>query len=428
MSNTKTVKKLTSINTTLYDIKDTLNIHNWKQLFSSHAINIDQAIFEQYHIISLVASGSVNYISNPEKGVEIRGGGVGNFNSGVNIRSTFRLPYLTKRMMVCFSHEVSVTIDIDVTNLVLSSATDTPTVASDGFGFLWNGDASEPLNIRFGSTNIAQASFNKDILDGTGPSGITLSRRDGTFTTFIIFDILVNKCVKYGIICNGNNYIVHEETNINDGVLTLPNSGQLYTSIFDVGGLTIPSDEIGYFRGWDVMGVKEINDNILDSRHPFVAYSDILSIAGTVRDQISYMRYKTSPVDITLRNVYLDKLSIFGSGLFEIRINYLAVATNSTGSSGGVDITPVGSQIEIFTGTTVIPDGLLNITAPMNDHVVYYEIANNYTNIDLKKIIHWYNFGFSNISDPIRTEIIIEITNLNSTSEDFKLIMIWRES
>ena len=428
MSNTKTVKKLTSIDTTLEDIKEALSgSNNWKQLFCSHAINTDQSLFEQYHIVTAVANGVIDYTNNPEKGVEIQGDAT-TANTGIAITSTFRLPYLTKRMMVCFSHEVSVAAtDIDVTNLVLTAAADTPIVSSDGFGFFWNADAADFLNIRFGSTNIAQANFNKDILNGSGDSGITLSRRDGVFTTFVIFDITVNKCIQYGIKCNGKNYIIHEEKDINDGVLTLANSGQLYTSMFDVGSTVAALAEVGYFRGWDVMGFKEIDDCLLDTRHPYLAPNSGLSIAASTRVPIGVMRYKTSPVDNTLRNVYPDKISIYGCGLFEVRINYLGVATDATGTSGGSNIAPTVAQIELFSNGALTADVLLNNTST-NEHVVYYEVANNYTNIDLKKILWWYNYGFTNLGSTIRTEVVIEITNLNDTAETFYFTVVWRES
>ena len=200
MSQTKVVKKLSSIDDTLLDIRDLLgggtSGNSLKTIFNSHTKNTTQVEFEKFHETTNVTGGSVSYSNNPERGVEILSANPAAAESGAHILSYFRVPYVTQRVKVCFNHEVTVADDTSVIQTVLGLPNAVPTddaLANSGYGFLWG--PTTTLSILYDSAAIT--SFNKDPLDGTGNSGINLTDDTGVFSTFIIFDI-ANLCIQYG--------------------------------------------------------------------------------------------------------------------------------------------------------------------------------------------------------------------------------------
>lgn len=424
MSSIKIVKKLCSINEKIIELNQSFNsvTNPWKTIFNSHAKNSTQSQFETHHEVISISGGTTTYNTDQDKGIRILAASPATVESGVGIKSCFRLPYVTQKIKICFNHEKTINNDTSIIQYISDFPTFDPTDDNllTGCGFIW-----EPVNIFsiiINGVRTTLPNFNIDPLDGTGDSGINITDDVGVFSTFMIIDYYSVNCIKFGIKCNGKDIIFHEYK----GDINVRGFADcfLYFTMADESG-TLNGDQMGFFKGWEVMVDQNIDDCILDSRRPFItSRQDTVTASSSLNMML--LRYNDdgitpNPDALVVRNIYPDKLLVYGCGLFLIKIFFTKV-TNGNQSTANSVVQPTNSHLQILTDTINTP-----IINDESVNIVTSNIHNNYINIDLHNILYWYHFAFTDIANHISTEIRIEVTNLNSTNETFNLEFLWRE-
>lgn len=432
MSNTKEVKKLIEIQNNLSNLNNIVSSRSsYKTLFKSHTSNTNQDFFETHHQVTL-NNAAVQYTpsdgnNNSNLGIEL----ILNNNIGDSalIRSKFRFPYIGQKTNIYFSHYYNLTIvNTTIEQLILETPGSTPTLGQNGFGFIWEYPLPN-ITLRLatgGGTLIDSTNFNIDKLDGTGPSGINLtdlvptpSAPNVRVTTFILLD-QYTKCMQFGIRCGDNDFMVHELVRLNNDV-QFEISGELFFYFVNNGTVS----RRVFFRTWEILSKNELNDCILDSKGPFL-HNISENVTSSSSDTLLIMRYNNDgitpdPSGLGVKNIYPDKLDIYGCGLFLLKIYFSSAVTSGNESTANVSTVLSNSQVQLLSDILTIP--VPNST----DNIVYSIIINDFINLDLKKILYWYHFAFLDIVNDISTEVRFEITNLDNVDNNYNLSIIWRE-
>ncbi len=322
-----------------------------------------------YNLLPDYTTTSLSGLSTSGSGTVTQGTGMAQIRTGVTansaavLASDARLTYRPGQGLVSFFSAMFTTGVVNNTQIIGAGN------AVDGFFFGYNG-TSFGILYRNNSVDtwIPQASWNGDMMDGSGESGITLDPTDGNVYK-IQYHWLGFGVIKFYIANpdDGEFILVHSLRLLSTNLVPIITNGsvQLLAATYNVGGST--SDIT--LRTASMMGAVEGKTSILTNTR--YAYAEnFTTTAGTVRNLFTLRNKFTYPSATTNNQtmIYPDTLTFYNASPLGRQMRFF-LYLNTTNTYTYIDIDTNNSVAEVSNTAgenTTVAGGVLIYFAATN--------------------------------------------------------------